>query len=175
MSVGFTGSQSNTKIPLRSDTITIVEMTVNSKIDNRSIPYEKQLKAQTEVTEELVLQLGQLNDKIPNMNTTAYKSTVGALNEEFGIGEEAIKQAFIKEARLTNLTNLLIFLGGIGLFGYLLTNQNAKRGPDVVLKISTGVISLALLVIMKISLVTIMTGLFNPTYRIIEQFIMLGG
>lgn len=180
MSVGFSGpSKSNTKVSLKEDTTTVAEINVSFgelKVKEPSNSYSKYLKGQAEANQDLTQEIRVLNEKIPDMNSTQYQTTVSTLEQEYGINEEDVKKAVQKDVRLTNWKNFIIFLSGLGIAGFLINNSNhAKRGPDVALKLGTGVLLVALLGVLRIEIGALITSVFNPTYQIIEQFIMLGG
>jgi len=177
MSVGFTGNDSKT-IQVDPDSTTIANITVSFddlKVKQEVLPFKQQLEQNTQVTKDLATQMETLNSKVPDMTTDPYEATLSALDERFDITEEQANKAFMLNGRLTNLTNLLVFVGGVGIFAWLFNNKRSQRQPDVVLKIGTVFAAVALLAVMRLSMVAFMTGLFNPTYRVIEQFITLGG
>jgi len=174
----FNAPIDSTQILLKKDTTTVANINVTFdklQVEQKSVNLEQQFQRQLLIDQSLVEEINELNSKIPDMNVSDHQTYLTTLEKEMGITKEDYNSAVTKNVRLTNSVNLIIFILGLGIVSYLLGSKQVKRGPDVVLKLSTGVLFVLTLFMIRTSMLVLVTFLFNPTYQIINQFIHLGG
>lgn len=174
ISTAFNSQSESAQIKLK-DSITTTNINVNFTpasviVEDNTTNLSQYFEEQNQVNKTIAIELQTLNNKLPEPETI-YQTIEAGL----GISEKEVIKAIQRNAGLTNLSNLLLFLGGISVIVYLVTLKRIKRGPDVVLKLSTAGLVIVVLIVMKIGMITFMTMLFNPTYHVINQFIQLGG
>lgn len=166
-----------TQVPLKQDTASTVHINVGfDKIQVRetNANLETLIQQQTAVNESFTSELSKLNNKLPDMTSSIYEAKFNAMEEELGISKTDYLGFVYKDLRLTNLINFLSFIFGVGIITWLFTNKNIKRGPDVVLKLSVGVLLVITLWLVKTSSIVVLSAIFNPTFRIAEHFLTLG-
>ena len=178
-STAFNATSDSTQVPLKQDSTTTANINVHIKTDKmvveeKNLNLETLIEQQTATTQVLADELGTLNDKLPNMNMSPYEAKFEALNSELDITKEDYIGVMQKESRLTNLVNFLILICGIGGISWLFKLKRTKREPDIVLKLGVGVLFVVILGIVSSAGVAVASSVFNPTYKLIEQFILLG-
>jgi len=173
LSTAFESSDS-LKIPLKPDTVSVAE--VNIKFDKLTVERETynshnlevQLEQQNVFNKELLTIYSELNAKIPDMNRTSQQMRFQAIEEEFGIDKEKYKSAIATHARRTNMTNLLIFLSGIGVLWFFGYSKRSKRVPDLMLHLVQGTCAIGTLFLLRYFILSTIV-VINPTYQIIQQ------
>ena len=152
-----------TEVNVNFDRIEVKEKTAN---------LEKTFAQQKVVDLAFVEELHMLNSKLPDMTVPPHEAKLAALEEEFGITKKDYLKAIDRQLRSTNFINFLVFLSGLGLVTYLLTNKRIKREPDAILKLSKGFLMIGSLFLLRFLLLSTL-GVLNPDYVVIQQFLQM--